>query len=44
VIMTVRMPPMQIDPTVREWVNSGNIPVEERQKLIHWITAGSPRN
>lgn len=44
VIMTGRMPPMQVDPTVREWVNSGNIPVEERQKLIHWITAGSPRN
>jgi hypothetical protein len=44
VIMTARMPPMQIDPTVREWVNSGNISVEERQKLIHWITAGSPRD
>ncbi|TFH74894.1 redoxin domain-containing protein [Gammaproteobacteria bacterium LSUCC0112] len=44
VIMTGRMPPMQVDPTVREWTNAGNIPVEERQKLIHWITAGSPRN
>lgn len=44
VVMTGRMPPMQIDPTVREWVNSGNISVDERQKLIHWITAGSPRN
>ena len=43
VIMTGRMPPMQIDPTVREWTNAGNIPVEERQKLIHWINAGSPR-
>lgn len=44
VIMTGRMPPMQVDPTVRHWTNSGNIPVEERQKLIHWINAGSPRN
>ncbi len=43
VIMTGRMPPMQVDPTVREWVNAGNLPVEERQKLIHWINAGSPR-
>jgi hypothetical protein len=44
VIMTGRMPPMQVDPTVRHWVNSGNMPIEERQKLIHWINAGSPRN
>ena len=43
VIMTGRMPPMQVDPTVREWTNAGNLPVEERQKLIHWINAGSPR-
>jgi hypothetical protein len=43
-IMTGRMPPMQVDPTVRHWVNAGNVPVEERQKLIHWINAGSPRN
>tara|TARA_R110002072_G_scaffold301164_3_gene480332 strand:+ start:124320 stop:125183 length:864 start_codon:yes stop_codon:yes gene_type:complete len=44
VIMTGRMPPMQVDPTVRHWTNAGNIPIEERQKLIHWINAGSPRN
>ncbi|MDP2380800.1 MAG: cytochrome c, partial [Pseudohongiella sp.] len=44
VLMTGRMPPMQIDPTIREFTNNGNIPVEERQKLIHWINAGSPRN
>lgn len=44
VIMTGRMPPMQVDPAVREFRNSGNMPVEERQKLIHWINAGSPRN
>lgn len=44
VVMTGRMPPMQVDPAVRHWVNAGNVPVEERQKLIHWINAGSPRN
>ncbi len=44
VIMTNRMPPMQVDPTVKTWVNSGNFPIEERQTLIHWINAGSPRN
>lgn len=44
VVMTGRMPPMQVDPTVRHWTNAGNMPVEETQKLIHWINAGSPRN
>lgn len=43
VIMTGRMPPMQIDPSIREFTNSGNLPIEERQKLVHWINAGSPR-
>lgn len=44
VVMTNRMPPMQVDPAVKSFTNSGNMPVEERQKLIHWINAGSPRN
>ncbi|HBN15115.1 redoxin domain-containing protein [Pseudohongiella sp. SYSU M77423] len=44
VLMTKRMPPMQVDPTVRTWINAGNMPVEERQILVHWINAGSPRN
>ena len=44
VIMTNRMPPMQVDPAVKSFSNSGNIPTEERQKLIHWINAGSPRD
>lgn len=43
VIMTGRMPPMQIDPAGREFINSGNMPIDERQKLVHWINAGSPR-
>jgi|SRR5690554_3268605 len=44
VMMTGRMPPMQVDPNVGSWINSGNMPIEERQKVIHWINAGAPRN
>jgi len=43
VIMTRRMPPAQVDPDVRHFTNARNMPVEETQKLIHWINAGSPR-
>lgn len=42
-VMTRRMPPMQVDPDIREWHNAGNLPVEETQTLIHWIEAGAPR-
>jgi len=44
VVMTGRMPPMQVDPDIREWFNAGNMPIEATQKLIHWIDAGAPRN
>ncbi len=43
VVMTGRMPPMQVDPDIREWYNAGNMPTEATQKLIHWIDAGAPR-
>lgn len=43
VLMTRRMPPAQVDENVRSFTNSGNIPVEEVQKLVYWINAGSPR-
>jgi hypothetical protein len=43
VVMTRRMPPAQVDPDVRHYLNARNMPVEETQKLIHWINAGSPR-
>lgn len=43
VVMTGRMPPMQVDPDIREWYNAGNMPIEDTQKLIHWIDAGAPR-
>lgn len=43
VLLTKRMPPAQVDPTIGHWVNARNLPIEETQKLIHWINAGSPR-
>ncbi len=43
VIMTRRMPPTQVDPDIRHFDNARNMPIEETQKLIHWINAGSPR-
>lgn len=43
VIMTKRMPPMQVDPTIRSFENARTLSVEDTQTLIHWINAGSPR-
>jgi hypothetical protein len=43
VLMTKRMPPAQVDPTIRHFENARNIPIEETQALIHWINAGVPR-
>ncbi len=44
VVMTRRMPPAQVDPNIRHFENANNMPIEQTQKLIHWINAGSPRN
>lgn len=43
VLMTKRMPPSQVDPSIRHFENARNIPPEEVQTLVHWINAGSPR-
>lgn len=43
VIMTKRMPPAQVDPSIRHFENANNMPIEQTQKLVHWINAGSPR-
>ncbi len=43
VIMTKRMPPMQVDPTIRSFENARTLSVEDTQTLIHWINAGAPR-
>ncbi len=44
VLMTKRMPPAQVDPSIRHFENARNMPVEEIQKLVHWINAGAPRD
>lgn len=43
VIMTKRMPPMSVDPTIRSFENARTLSVEDTQTLIHWINAGAPR-
>jgi peroxiredoxin len=43
VVMTRRMPPGQIDPHVGKPLQEvAGLTVQEKQKLIHWIDAGSP--
>lgn len=44
VLMTKRMPPAQVDPSIRHFDNARNMPIEEVQKLVHWINAGAPRD
>lgn len=43
VLMTKRMPPAQVDPSIRHFDNARNIPPEDVQTLVHWIDAGAPR-
>ena len=43
VLLTKRMPPAQVDPTIRHFDNARNMPDEEVQTLVHWIDAGAPR-
>ncbi len=38
-----RMPPWHADPHVGEWKNDRNITPEERQLIVRWIEAGTPR-
>ncbi|MGQ9426778.1 redoxin domain-containing protein [Gilvimarinus sp. F26214L] len=42
-IMTKRMPPAQVDPTINHFTNANYLSVEDQQTLIHWIDAGAPR-
>ncbi len=41
-LLTKRMPPGQLDPTIGEFTNDMNLTNEEQQKLIQWIANGSP--
>lgn len=43
VLLTKRMPPMQVDPHVGKFTNANYISEQELQTLVHWIDAGSPR-
>jgi len=43
VVMTKRMPPAQVDPSINHFTNARHIDVSEQQTLIHWIDAGAPR-
>lgn len=41
-LLTLRMPPGQLDPTIGEFTNDMNLTVDEQQKLIQWISNGAP--
>ena len=43
VLMTKRMPPAQVDPSINHFTNARYMDAEELQTLVHWIDAGSPR-
>ena len=43
VMMTRRMPPMQVDPHVSHFDNANYLSNEKLQTLVHWIDAGAPR-
>jgi hypothetical protein len=43
VLMTKRMPPMQVDPEYNHFENANYISSDDLQTLVHWIDAGAPR-
>ena len=43
VLMTKRMPPMQVDPNINHFSNARYISDRDLQTLVHWVDAGSPR-
>ena len=43
VLLTKRMPPAQVDPSIGHFTNARYISDLDMQKLVHWIDAGSPR-
>jgi peroxiredoxin len=43
VMMTKRMPPAQVDPSINHFTNARYMSAGELQTLMHWIDAGSPR-
>ncbi len=43
VVRTKRMPPWHADPHVGVWDGDRSLTLEEKQTLVHWIEAGTPR-
>lgn len=43
VMMTKRMPPAQVDPSINHFTNARYMEPDQLQTLVHWIDAGSPR-
>lgn len=43
VVMTKRMPPAQVDPTISHFDNANYLDVKDEQALVHWIDAKTPR-
>ena len=43
VMRTHRMPPWQADPHIGTFTNDLSLTLKEKQTLVHWIEAGSPR-
>ncbi len=43
VLLTKRMPPMQVDPHIGKFTNANYISDKDLQTLVHWIDAGAPR-
>lgn len=43
VLLTKRMPPMQVDPDIGHFSNARYLPTDQLATLIAWIDAGSPR-
>ncbi len=43
VLLTKRMPPMQVDPFIGHFENANYLSEKELQTLVHWIDAGAPR-
>lgn len=43
VLLTKRMPPMQVDPYIGHFSNANYMAQTDIQTLVHWIDAGAPR-
>jgi hypothetical protein len=43
VLMTKRMPPMQVDPHYNRFQNANYIAKDDLQTLVRWVDAGAPR-